>query len=320
MKKIIVFLIILLIFLGYTPYNELNNLAVIDTLGIDFYDNKYYLYLNVINDDNKVYTVTGDSLGEVFMKAKNIDNKKTYYKHLEVAIFNTNTLNKSTINFFKDEFTSIDYLVLSTEDRLNNLFENFHKRNDYKNFIKKEKETTATIINTTFKDVLSSSLDNIKDANIPLISYNNNIKSNGIFIPFKKIILDNNLTRASYLLNDKIDSFNTTIKLDNKSYEVILYNLKSNTNYKDNTINIKITGNIDSPDSNDLSTLKKKAINNLKSDIEKLLKEEQNKEYNISNTINYIYLKTRELNYNTYKNTNIKISINLLEKEKNNYD
>ena len=320
MKKIIVFLIILLIFLGYTPYNELNNLAVIDTLGIDFYDNKYYLYLNVINDDNKVYTVTGDSLGEVFMKAKNIDNKKTYYKHLEVAIFNTNTLNKSTINFFKDEFTSIDYLVLSTEDRLNNLFENFHKRNDYKNFIKKEKETTATIINTTFKDVLSSSLDNIKDANIPLISYNNNIKSNGIFIPFKKIILDNNLTRASYLLNDKIDSFNTTIKLDNKSYEVILYNLKSNTNYKDNTINIKITDNIDSPDSNDLKKKKKKAINNLKSDIEKLLKEEQNKEYNISNTINYIYLKTRELNYNTYKNTNIKISINLLEKEKNNYD
>ena len=96
MKKIIILLIVLLIFLGYTPYNELNSLAVVDTLGIDFTDNKYYLYLNIINDDNKVYKVTGDSLGEVFLKARNIDNKKTYYKHLEVVIFNTNTLNDTT--------------------------------------------------------------------------------------------------------------------------------------------------------------------------------------------------------------------------------
>lgn len=320
MKKIIVFLIILLIFLGYTPYNELNSLAVIDTLGIDFYDNKYYLYLNVINDDNKVYTVTGDSLGEVFMKAKNIDNKKTYYKHLEVAIFNTNTLNKSTINFFKDEFTSIDYLVLSTEDRLNNLFENFHKRNDYKSFIKKEKETSASIVNTTFKEVLSSSLDNIKDSSIPLISYDNKINSKGIYIPLKNITINSSMARASYLLNEKINTFNTKITLDDKSYEVIIYNLKCNIKYKDNTINIKITGNIDSPDSNNLSKLKNKVIKNLKDDINTLLKDEQEKNYNISNIINYIYLKERKVNYNTYKKSNLKIDINLIEKEKNNYD
>ena len=320
MKKIIVFLIILLIFLGYTPYNELNSLAVIDTLGIDFYDNKYYLYLNVINDDNKVYKLTGDSLGEVFMKAKNIDNKKTYYKHLEVAIFNTNTLNKSTINFFKDEFTSIDYLVLSTEDRLNNLFENFHKRNDYKSFIKKEKETSASIVNTTFKEVLSSSLDNIKDSSIPLISYDNKINSKGIYIPLKNITINSSMARASYLLNEKINTFNTKITLDDKSYEVIIYNLKCNIKYKDNTINIKITGNIDSPDSNNLSKLKNKVIKNLKDDINTLLKDEQEKNYNISNIINYIYLKERKVNYNTYKKSNLKIDINLIEKEKNNYD
>ena len=138
MKKIIILLIVLLIFLGYTPYNELNSLAVVDTLGIDFTDNKYYLYLNIINDDNKVYKVTGDSLGEVFLKARNIDNKKTYYKHLEVVIFNTNTLNDTTLNFFKDEFTSIDYLVFATNDNLNDLFNKYHKRSDYKSFIRKQ--------------------------------------------------------------------------------------------------------------------------------------------------------------------------------------
>lgn len=320
MKKIIVFLIILLIFLGYTPYNELNSLAVIDTLGIDFYDNKYYLYLNVINDDNKVYTVTGDSLGEVFMKAKNIDNKKTYYKHLEVVIFNTNTLDNTTLNFFKDEFTSIDYLVLSTENKIDDLFTTYHKRNDYKSFIKKEKETSASIVNTTFKEVLSSSLDNIKDSSIPLISYNDKINSKGIYIPLKNITINSSMARASYLLNEKINTFNTKITLDDKSYEVIIYNLKCNIKYKDNTINIKITGNIDSPDSNNLSKLKNKVIKNLKDDINTLLKDEQEKNYNISNIINYIYLKERKVNYNTYKKSNLKIDINLIEKEKNNYD
>ena len=255
MKKIIICLIVLLLFLGYTPYDELNNLAVVDTLGLDFTDNKYTLYLNVINDDNKVYTITGNSLGEVFLKARNIDNKKTYYKHLEVAVFNTNTLDDTTIKFFKDEFTSIDYLVFATEDKLSDLFSHYHKRRDYKSFIKKEKEMSGSIINTTFKELLSSNRDNIKDGFIPLISYNESLISKGIFIPSKSISLDKEVARASFLLNDKIDSFNTKIELNDKSYEVSLYNLK-----------------------------------------------------------------TRELNYNTYKYSNIKIDIKLKEKENKTYD
>ena len=320
MKKIIICLIVLLLFLGYTPYNELNSLAVVDTLGLDFTDNKYTLYLNVINDDNKVYTITGNSLGEVFLKARNIDNKKTYYKHLEVIIFNTNILNNTTLNFFKDEFTSIDYLVLATEDKVNDLFQLYHKRRDYKSFIKKEKEMSGSIINTTFKDLLSSSLDDVKDGFIPLISYKENLISKGIFIPSKNISLNEEIARASFLLNDKIDSFNTKIKLNNKSYEASLYSLKTNTKYKDNTINIKITGNIDSPDSNDLTELKKESIKMLENDIEELLNSEKDNKYNISNTINHIYLQTRKLDYDTYKNTKLSIDINLLEKEKNNYD
>ena len=320
MKKIIICLIVLLLFLGFTPYNELNSLAVVDTLGLDFTDNKYTLYLNVINDDNKVYKITGNSLGEVFLKARNIDNKKTYYKHLEVVIFNTNILNNTTLNFFKDEFTSIDYLVLATEDKVNDLFQLYHKRRDYKSFIKKEKEMSGSIINTTFKDLLSSSLDDVKDGFIPLISYKENLISKGIFIPSKNISLNEEIARASFLLNDKIDSFTTKIKLNNKSYEASLYNLKTNTKYKDNTINIKITGNIDSPDSNDLTELKKESIKMLENDIEELLNSEKDNKYNISNTINHIYLQTRKLDYDTYKNTKLSIDINLLEKEKNNYD
>ena len=319
MKKIIIFLIVILLFLGYTPYQELNSLAVVDTLGIEFKDNKYYLYLNVINDDNKVYKVSGDSLGEVFLKAKNVSNKKTYYKHLEVVIFNTDILDDKTLKFFKDEFTSIDYLVLSTKDDLETLFDKYHKRSDYKNFIKKEKENYASIINVAFKDFLSSSLDEVKDAFIPLISYNNNLLSEGIFIPSKNIILNESLARTSFLLNKMVDTFNMEIKLDN-NYEVNLYDLKTSINYKDNKINIKVVGKIDSPDSNNLSFLKKEVKKELESNIKELVKSEQENDYNISYIINYIYLKNRTISYDTYRKTDINITIELDEERKNNYD
>ncbi len=58
----------------------------------------------------------------------------------------------------------------------------------------------------------------------------------------------------------------------------------------------------------------------LKNNIESLLNSEKNNTYNISNTINHIYLKTRKLDYDTYKNSNIKIDIKLKEKENIIYD
>lgn len=319
MKKIIILLIVLLIFLGFTPYDELNSLAVVDTLGIEFKDNKYSLYLNVINDDNKVYNVKGDSLGEVFLKAKNIDNKKTYYNHLEVVILNTNAIDDKTLNFFKDEFTAIDYLMLSTKDELSNLFNTYHKRNDYKSFIKKEKEETASITNVTFKEFLSDSSDDIKDGYLPLISYNERLISEGVYIPSKKVTLDNSLARASYLLNGNTDTYNTKFEINNVSYEVILYDLKATIKYKDSNINIKITGKIDSPDNDDLSKLKSMSIKELENNIKDLIKSEQVNKYNITNIINYIYLNKRELNYNDYINTDIMIKIDLKQERKNNY-
>ena len=319
MKKIIIILIVLLIFLGFTPYDELNSLAVVDTLGIEFKDNKYSLYLNVINDDNKVYNVKGDSLGEVFLKAKNVDNKETYYDHLEIVILNTNIIDNKTLNFFKEEFTSIDYLVLGTEVNLEDLFKKYHKRNDYKSFIKKEKEESASIVNVTFKEFLSSSLDDIKDASIPLISYKNNLRSEGIYIPSLKITLGKNLARANYLINNMIDAFNTKVNFNDNSYEVSVYDLKSRISYKNNAINIKIEGKIDSPDSDDLTELKEIVIKDLNDNILELINNERENNYNISNIINYIYLKTREVNYDVYKKADINVNITLKEEEKDNY-
>ena len=43
MKKIIITGIILLLFLGYAPYQELNDLAVVDFMALDFKDNNLHV-------------------------------------------------------------------------------------------------------------------------------------------------------------------------------------------------------------------------------------------------------------------------------------
>ncbi len=322
MKKIIIICIILLLFLGYTPYHELNDLAVVDVMALEFKDDKYTLYLNVINDKNKVYTIKGNSLGEVFFKAKDINNKKTYYKHLNVVIFNKDILknNNKLLTFFKDEFTGIDYLTLATDSNLNTLFNKYHKGKDYRSFLVKEKSETGSIVNISFKDLLSSNLDEIKNYVIPIIGVDSKLFSKGIYIIDKDYILDKDLARIVYLLDNKITTYSEKIKVKNNYYQVIIYNLNTSISYKNNTINISVTGNIDSSDTNNLVNIKKKIINDLEEKTNELVTLEKQKGFYVSNIINYIYLKEKDNSVNSYQNANIKIKVKLEEKERNNYD
>ena len=319
MKKIIIVAITLLLILGHTPYYDLNELAVVDTIGISQKENKYYLYLNIVNENNKTYKIKGDSLGEIFLKANTINNKKTYFKHLNIIIFDTSILNNNKLLYFlKKEFTTIDYLTVAT-DNLNSIFSKFHKSTNYKNFITKENNMKGTIINTTFKDLLGNSLNKFKSASLPLLSQNNNnLINKGLYIIDKDYILNKNLTRVNYLLNNEITFYNQKIKLNNNYNEVYLYNLKSSIKYKDKKLTIKITGNIDSPDTNNLTKIKNKVINNLKKDLKRLIMLETTNDLKISNIINTIYQKDK--NTNNYKIANKKIIIDLKIERRNNYD
>ena len=321
MKKIIIISIILLLFLGHTPYYDLNELAVVDTIGISYNDNKYNLYLNIVNEDNKTYKITGDSLGEIFLKGETINNKRTYYNHLSVIIFDTNVLNDNKLfTFLKDEFTTIDYLTLSTNN-LDNLFTKYHKSNDYKSFITKERDLEGTIINNTFKDLLSTYLDNNKSSSLPLIDINNDkLISNGNYIIDKDYILNKDLTKAYYLLNNKVSSYNEKIKIDDNYLEASLYDLKTIIKYNNNELEIKVTGKVDSPDTLNLSKVKNKVKKKLLTDIKDIINLEIKDDIKITNISNTIYLKERDNLNNSYEKSKKNIIIDLKTERRNNYD
>lgn len=101
MKKAIILLIIFCILhlIGIPRYTELNNLAIIKTIGISYEENKYYVYLKEVipvKDDQgikyeyKYYTGIGDDITEAYSKLVKKTNKKIYLNKSTLLITNIN--------------------------------------------------------------------------------------------------------------------------------------------------------------------------------------------------------------------------------------
>ena len=86
MKKIILFLIIIIL-TGCTYYEDINNLAIIEEIAID-YDNSYKLYTKVLSNnkekDDKIYLEECNKLNECFNNLNTKLTKKLYLTHLDL--------------------------------------------------------------------------------------------------------------------------------------------------------------------------------------------------------------------------------------------
>lgn len=102
MKKLIIATILLIIISLFfvPPYNELNNLAIIDRIGIEQKDKIYYVYLREViptKSDNgisykyKVYDASTDELENVLDILQDKTKKKLYLKKVKSLITNINS-------------------------------------------------------------------------------------------------------------------------------------------------------------------------------------------------------------------------------------
>ena len=99
MKKIIYFLIVFLIsfLIKIPPYIELNNLAIIETIGIEEKDNMYTIYLKELipikNDQGikyeyKYYEASSKTIDKAINKIKKETSKKLYFSKIKKIITN----------------------------------------------------------------------------------------------------------------------------------------------------------------------------------------------------------------------------------------
>ncbi len=237
MKKIIMPILVLLLLTGYTPYVEVNDLVIVDMLGLEKVDNDYILTINTVyeeKDNNatksiyKDYVFKGKSLGKVFLEAKKINTKKAYYGHLKLVVFQSKLLDKELINYFQKEFKEMNYLIIGTDSRINDLFKKYNSSSKIIKAVNKEKISNADIHLATFEDYLKDIVNKKRTSTFPVVSLNNNnLVVKGLETYQKNILLPKEQAKIAYLLNNKITSFHQSIKLNDKYYEVEFNNVKT---------------------------------------------------------------------------------------------
>jgi len=182
MKKILILLILLLT--GCNKYTELNELAIIKSIGIEKKDN-YTLYAEIITDikDNEPITeiikVTDSNINNLFNKIKLQVNKEIYFSHIDLIILDFNLKNNDYDNLIKyflnhHEFRN-DFLTILSSD-MKNVLDN-SQYDEIENLIITNKES-KTIIKKTFEKLMQEYLDN-KEFTLSNITYQDKVMFNG---------------------------------------------------------------------------------------------------------------------------------------------
>jgi len=106
MKKIIILLIFLL--LTGCSYIELNDLSIIKSIGIDYQNNEYILYAEIIDNidkenipTTKIISAKDQKIDNCFKKLIVLSNKTIHYSHIDLLILSDNLNQNNLEEFFK---------------------------------------------------------------------------------------------------------------------------------------------------------------------------------------------------------------------------
>lgn len=307
MKKISILLIFILILTtGCLNYRELNDIGIINTIGITKNNDNFIININMLTptenelNKNKTYEVSAKSINEAFDKLYLLTSKSINLSHLELLIL-SNSLNK-------DDYDKLYNFFINRDDSRNTfsviILENYSSENIFKynsqeiNSLIKTNSMEDGIVNTKeFMNMIQDILE-LNMSYIPTIKVDNNIEITGytsIYRENKKLslresisynFLTNKLTKCNLVdenLNIKVDNSFTSYEIKNNNIKIIV-----------NSIITNYGKNID-------------IVNNYNNTIKKYLYE-----YLENNNQNYFYELIKKYNYNFYKNNkeqNIKYEI-----------
>ncbi len=307
MKKIIIILLIFLL-TGCYDYVEINDLAIITGLIIDYKNNEYEVTSQVIDnvDDIRIYTTTCIQLSECIKKISKQSNKVIFMSHLKTLILTDNLIDKQTNYydyFLRDAKSKMNFYVYSInnkdKDKLIKILNN--ESSIYlKNITDFNNKVLSSSYKLSFLDFIYKHIEPGIEIIYPSISIKDNMLylDNLIAYSNNKIILNNNESIFYNILTNNIDKTTIEIPCDN-NYFTLQIN-KSKTKYKwKNSIfeaNVSIKGTITNYNcSYDLSNkettkmLSNYANNYINKNINKIIKKSKDNNYDFIGIGNHIY-------------------------------
>lgn len=242
MKKIILTILIFIFLTGCTNnYNDINNLAIINEIAID-YNNSYEIYIKVLStnqkNEDKIYKETGKSLNECFSSLNNKLTKKLYLAHLDLLILSNNLEKKQykeIIEFFLNQETSRNNFNTVVVNKINKKFLTINSY-DIENLLNLSIKTNGIAKVKTFDNLIKDIL-NYNLSYIPYINTDNNeIEGLKVIYDDNKILNINDSISVNFIFN-LID--NITLLIDNNAYKIEQCNTINIID--ENTLNIKVS-------------------------------------------------------------------------------
>lgn len=302
MKKILILLIMILSLTGCKDYIEINDLAILTGIVIDYTNDMYevtaQLIINEKESNIEIFTTKSSSINEAIAELSKLSNKEVFISHLKVLIV-TDSIIKNNIDF-KDYFlrsskSKMNFFVYVIDQNIKDKVLSIYKDNNSSAiYIEKMMKFNQNIFSSStplkFSEYAYYSLEKGYDNIYPKIDIvKNNDKevlylSNLItFKDSKEINLTENESIFYNILTNKANKSSLTIDCDNNTFSIEIQDIKTKYKFKNNKIYL------DNKSKTKIIDYKCKYDLNEKKSIEKLTNLTNNYiEDNINNLLNFI--------------------------------
>lgn len=265
MKKILIIILTLLLCTGCFDYKEINDLAIINAIGVDYENDEYVITLEILNDQidkdsSKITSYTkvghGKNLTSAIENAADKLSKQLIFNHIKLMILSKSIIEEKFENiidlFLRNTYFRENFYVISSTDT---------RPEDLLNHTTNEAPIASTAITDTLESIRYSSNTNVlkkfDEMVEEVITYgidtcfsNITLKDNEFIVDGMSIFnnysyksnLSNEYVKIYNLLTDNFDRPTYTINYDNLSFTTAINNGKINTEIKSGTINV--TGNL----------------------------------------------------------------------------
>lgn len=261
MKKILIIILTLLLCTGCFDYKEINDLAIINAIGVDYENDEYVITLEILNDQidkdsSKITSYTkvghGKNLTSAIENAADKLSKQLIFNHIKLMILSKSIIEEKFENiidlflrntYFRENF----YVISATKNKPETLL----------NHTTNEAPIASTAITDTLESIRYSSNTNIlkkfDEIIEEVITYgidtcfsNITLKDDEFIIDGMSIFnnynykgnLNNEYVKIYNLLTDNFDRPSYTINYDNLSFTVAINNGKLNTEINNGSINV----------------------------------------------------------------------------------
>lgn len=249
MKKIKywIFLFPFFIFTGCTSYTELNELGIVSLLGIDYQNQKYHLYINIVEGNQEdgtlekesiFYETEAKTLDQAFQKLYAKSNKKIYLSHMDCLLLTENAMNTHLrdiiIYLLNQRDTRNNFELVQTQSDMKDIFKGKMESKDLMDLIKTNEQYMGTTKSITFEEFLEEILID-QNTYLPLISYQDEFEVEGISLIQNFKVLDYVSKEDTILINLLKNQIHQAIYQD-----TTIYKNQTNLTYKKNQVTFHI--------------------------------------------------------------------------------